>query len=161
MHIILLFLLIYIETSIIFLLCGFEFLAYMFLIIYAGAIVILFIFILMLVNFKYNKILYNSTLIFELVLYILYLFLIFFIIFFYNIEYNTFFINNKIKILENLIMLHYFYNIFNYTSILEYTEFSDLTKIGILLYQDKFIETLLIGLILLLSLVYIIYYLKK
>lgn len=159
MHIILNFLLIYIESAIIFLLCKVEFLAYMFLIIYAGAIVILFIFILMLVNFKINNKMNYKDLIIDLVLYILFLLLCFYIIYYYNIDYNIF--KNNLNYLNKLSILQYFYNIYNYNNIFEYIEYSDLTKLGIYIYQNNFIETLLVGLILLLSLVYILYYLKK
>jgi NADH:ubiquinone oxidoreductase subunit 6 (subunit J) len=159
MHIILNFLLIYIESSIIFLLCKVEFLAYMFLIIYAGAIVILFIFILMLVNFKFNTNINYKNLIIELILYILYIILVFYIIFYYNIDFDI--LKNNLNYLDKLSVLQYYYNIYNYNNLLQYIEHSDLTKLGIYIYTDNFIETLLVGLILLLSLIYIIYYLKK
>ena len=62
-HTIILLLFIYILTGFLFLLLGFDFLGFMYLIIYAGAIIILFIFVLMLIelkNFKNKKDYYNN-----------------------------------------------------------------------------------------------------
>lgn len=158
-HIIILLLLIYILTGFLFLLLGFDFLGFMFLIIYAGAIIILFIFVLMLIelkNLKNKKEFYTRFyyFIFLIILFILFNFLIF------NISYITYLIDysNNIMHLNNLklMLILKFYN--NTSNLIE---FSYLVKIAYILFYLSWFETLFLGFVLLLALIFIIFFFKK
>ena len=159
-HTIILLLFIYILTGFLFLLLGFDFLGFMYLIIYAGAIIILFIFVLMLIelkNFKNKKDYYNNL------FYFLYLFFIFFIFNFliFNISYTTYLIDYPINnfIYLNILKLVLILKFFNNTSNL--VEVSPLVKISYVLFSFSWFETLFIGILLLLAVIFIIYFFKK
>jgi NADH:ubiquinone oxidoreductase subunit 6 (subunit J) len=160
-HVVILLLFIYIVTGILFIRLGFDFLGYMILIIYAGAIIILFIFVLMLIemkNFKNKMELTNKFIYFS---YIIILFLIL-NIFIYNFSYFSIVVDfNNFNKFQNMyaLKLVLVFQFFNKTTNL--VEMSPLVKTAYILFSLSWFETILIGFILLLALVFIIYLFKK
>lgn len=167
MNSIIILLCIYILTFFLFLIMLSDFLGFMILIIYGGAIVILFIFVLMLISLKIKRIQRNNIYILFYILSIFFLFIIIFkflsfdkdilniIIYKYlnSKELNEFiYIISEFKFIINFF---YFFKLYNFI------EFSNLASFSIILFIEKWFETLFIGLILILALVYIIYIFKK
>lgn len=107
-----------------------EFLALLFLIIYVGAIAVLFLFVIIMLNLKIypnvaaNFFILGSTVIFSGVFY-----------FFFDINFIP------------------FYKIYFFDSVLEYDSLSNILVIGQMLYNSYLILVLLAGLVLLLALV--------
>lgn len=107
-----------------------EFLALLFLIIYVGAIAVLFLFVIIMLNLKIypnvaaNFFIVGSTFIFSGILY-----------FFFDVNFIP------------------FYNTYFFDSILEYDSLSNILVVGQMLYNGYLILVLLAGLVLLLALV--------
>ena len=160
-HVVILLLFIYVLTGVLFIRLGFDFLGYMVLIIYAGAIIILFIFVLMLIdmkNFKNKNQLTNKLFYFS---YIIILFTVLNILI-YNFSYLSSVID-----LDNFDKFKDMYS-FKFILILQFfnktgnlVETSPLVKMAYVLFSLSWFETILIGFILLLALVFIIYLFKK
>jgi len=155
-NIILSLLIIYILTGILFIILGLEFLGFMTIIIFAGAIIILFIFVLMLIDFKLFKKQEKFDNFFHIFLNFIYfiLLLIIFIPKFIIFDYYFSGINNYLIIKQS--MMFYYFN----TSYLLIQK-SQLYSIAYILFTVSWFETLFIGLILIMSLIYIIYFFKK
>jgi len=160
-HVVILLLLVYIITGILFIRLGFDFLGYMILIIYAGAIIILFIFVLMLIEIKMFK---NKIEVTNELFYFSYLLLLFIILntFIFNFSYIASILDvTNLSQFENL----YFFKLilvlsfFNKTTNL--VEVAPLVKTSYIMFSLSWFETILIGFILLLALVFIIYLFKK
>ena len=160
-HVVILLLLVYIITGILFIRLGFDFLVYMILIIYAGAIIILFIFVLMLIEIKMFK---NKIEVTNELFYFSYLLLLFIILntFIFNFSYIASILDvTNLSQFENL----YFFKLilvlsfFNKTTNL--VEVAPLVKTSYIMFSLSWFETILIGFILLLALVFIIYLFKK
>lgn len=159
-HVIILLLIIYVMTGIFFIMLNFDYLGYMFLIIYAGAIIILFIFVLMLIelkNFKNKKNEFNNV----FFIFYIFFFCLFIYIFFFDFNYILFLFNSEHTYLNNLNILKLLLTFKFYNNTLNLIEVSTLVKISCILYFDYWFETLFIGFILLLSLIFIIYLFKK
>jgi len=153
MHIIIVFLFVYLETAIFLIVCQIEYLAYMFLIIYAGAIIILFIFVLMLVNFKQKKEDMQILKILDICVYLSAVSVSISLL----LNWNTNFFIDATPYIE----LTHLLNLYMFSNSLNSIYFSDLTQIALILYSDQYAHTLVLGLTLLLALIYIIIYLKK
>lgn len=160
-HVVIFLLFIYILTGIVFIRLGFDFLGYMVLIIYAGAIIILFIFVLMLIEMKNFK---NKTELTNKFFYFSYLIVLFLIlnIFIFNFSYIASILDfdnfNKFQNMYGFKLVLAF-QFFNKTTNL--VEMSPLVKIAYIMFSLSWFETILIGFILLLALVFIIYLFKK
>jgi NADH:ubiquinone oxidoreductase subunit 6 (subunit J) len=160
-HVVILLLMTYVITGIFFIRLGFDFLGYMVLIIYAGAIIILFIFVLMLIEMKNFK---NKTELTNKFFYFSYIVILFIVlnILIYNFSYFSIVVDldnfNKFKDMHALKLMLIF-QFFNKTTNL--VEMSPLVKTAYVLFSLSWFETILIGFILLLALVFIIYLFKK
>jgi NADH:ubiquinone oxidoreductase subunit 6 (subunit J) len=157
---------IFIFTAMIFLLLEADFLAFMILIIYGGAIVILFIFVLMLISLKRKK---ETAELINILSFIFNIFIFYIIIYkyfysdinFFQIYINNFHFKNYPKYLLDLELFKLLINFKNYHQLYNSIELSNLSIYSIILYNEQFFETLYIGLILILALVYIIFLFKK
>lgn len=157
-HVLLNVLLIFITTSLIFLILEADFLAFMFLIIYAGAIVILFVCCFMLMSFKPIKSANSQSnfIIFLIFCLIFYLFI--------DFSYNPYLLLINFYpnyLVSDFIIQSSLFDFFMYHKSLNAIEFSTLTKLGIILYKEAWFETLFVGLLILLAITYIVYLFKK
>nr|BDB10238.1 hypothetical protein [Actinophrys sol] len=156
---------IFILTGILFIILGSEYLAFMFLIIYGGAIVILFICCFMLMSFKNTKIEKNllKNIIFMLFS-IIFLFLILnsilnFVCGLDSIKYAiSFFTLYK---LVNIQMKLKYFNFYFFQDSSNLIDLSSLSKIGYILYSESWFETLFLGLFILLAIIFIINLFKR
>lgn len=155
-------LLIFIMTGVLFLMLGAEYLAFMFLIIYGGAIVILFICCFMLMSFK-NKNIHKNIL--KNVIYMLFLIFIFLLIlnnilnFVCGLDYFVSFFT-LYKLVNIQIELKYF-NFYFFQETFNLVDLSLLSKIGYILYSECWFETLFLGLFILLAIFFIINLFKR
>lgn len=156
-HVLLNILCIFIITGLIFLLLEADFLAFMFLIIYAGAIVILFVCCFMLMSFKNLKS-YNSQP-------NMIMFISFCLMFYLYIDFSNLYIISILPhsnyIISNYVIQSSLVDFFLYHKSMNAIEFSTLTQLGIILYNEAWFETLFLGLLILLAITYIVYLFKK
>jgi NADH:ubiquinone oxidoreductase subunit 6 (subunit J) len=163
-NIILLTLFSFILTGLLFLCLGSDYLAFMFLIIYAGAIVILFICCFMLMTFKSVKRPLNLN---ELFLILISLILLYYIgcnIFIDSnilVNFLYIFVFNIPQYIMNLPLFSYIYLMYNYFLCTNYIQLSQLSQIGVALFKAAWFETLFLGSLILIAIVIIIYLFKK
>lgn len=142
---------IFFSVSIIFILLGIDFFGFIFLIIYVGAIAVLFLFIVMMLNIQKietDKLTYLTIGIFILIILFIELFL--------SISYNylLLFDNNQIfSLIENKI---YIYNLFSLRSD-ESSRYLMVESLGIMLFEYYPIQLMLSGLNLLVAMIGSIY----
>lgn len=133
--------LVYIFSSFILFLLNVEFLALLYILVYVGAIAVLFLFVVMMLNIKENTLKKK----FNLNKYI-YLFITF--IYFLLIYYDINGINNFSNIMEFINQNNYYFDL------LKYYKMSDsLAYIGSKLYTDYFLVFLMCGVLLLISMI--------
>jgi NADH:ubiquinone oxidoreductase subunit 6 (subunit J) len=130
----------FIITSIILLFLNCEFLAFIFIIIYVGAISILFLFTIMLLDIKFFDLSYN--LIFNFFLGYFFIFLFFF--FLINIKLNSFLFDNNFYYIKSI-------NFINWKILLNFC--FKIKVYSIILYNYFVIEFLLAGIVLFLVLI--------
>jgi len=157
---------IFILTGILFLILEADYLAFMFLIIYAGAIIILFICCFMLMSFKITRNKVDSDEIIRLINYIIIVSVILFILI--SCSENIYIFTDIVKkdlfqpnTINSLIVQHQLFNYYFFHASVNAVEFSTITQIGIILFNEAWFETLFIGLLLLLAIVYIVYIFRK
>jgi NADH:ubiquinone oxidoreductase subunit 6 (subunit J) len=164
--IIILLLFTYILTGIFFICLNFDFLGYMLMIIFAGAIVILFINVLMLVDFalfkekpkhKFSTIILHN---FYFTLLIL-IFIPKFNLISYVINYHFDDSSIESHVFNHFLVLKQGRGYFLFNTAYTFIKKSTLYEYCIFLYKFYWIETLLIGLILILAIVCIIIFFKK
>ncbi len=132
----------FINISAIYLLLGFDYLALTILIIYVGAIAILFLFIVMLLNIKtieINILKLKKQLPFGIII------IFIFFLQFFNILYNIYNINNETNIIINLNLVEYIYYFEN--------NIKNLNIFGNLIYTSFSFFIIISSLILLLSMI--------
>jgi NADH:ubiquinone oxidoreductase subunit 6 (subunit J) len=157
----------YIISGMIFITLGLEFLGFMSMIIFSGAIIILFIFVLMLVNFKHFKnidFMYIDT--FFNLLWTLSFFTFIFLCVFPNdtLLVSLYFLDWNFagfSFVINTFLIKWFLFNRNYIVINNLIEHSSLYKISYILFNISWFETLFLGLILLVAVVIIIYLFKR
>jgi NADH-quinone oxidoreductase subunit J len=136
-------------TSINFIILGIDFFAFIFFIIYLGAIAVLFLFIVMMLDIprsETDKFTYLTIGFFILII----LFIQFFSCLYYN--YNFFHYNKFINMYNN----NFLYNIF-ICYIDEFSHINNIEIIGLILYKYYFIQLILCGLNLLIAMIGSIY----
>jgi hypothetical protein len=157
---------IFVEIGIFLLILDNEYLAFLFIIIYGGAIIILFLFVLMLVDLKYSKIKYNFNnlnilgLFFFLNLFIIYninFFILFNIFYFHDIFLNASYlmhsdILNMLVLYDKFLISDFMYDLLN---------LNDLSFLAYVFYKDFWIETVLLGYFILLCIIFITLFLIK
>lgn len=134
----------FVFTAVIFFILNAEFLAYIIIIVYASAISILFIFIIMLLNLRLMEVYYINFYYIPLCIFIN-IFLIL-VIYLFLLKDFSFFIYNNLIINNNLSFtwLNYL-NVYNYKN--------NLYMIGIVLYNNYYIFVIIAGLILFLAMI--------
>ena len=146
-HSILFLVLIFILTTMLLLLLGVEFLAMLFLVIYVGAIVVLFLFVVMMLNVRIIEL--NERLISYIPLSLFIMFIFFILVFFFvSKDFFEIFIGLKNKRLSD--ELNY---MINSTSYLEISNIKNLLYISDALYNDYSYLFILNGIILLVAMI--------
>jgi NADH:ubiquinone oxidoreductase subunit 6 (subunit J) len=155
-------LIIFIEIGILLILLDNEFLAFLFLIIYAGAIIILFIFVLMLIDLKGVQFNYNFSVLKYLILFFIPIFILFYYLINLNLYSYVFFFNDDdtfwYYIQFNTIMfrtINFFIKFVYLDYLNDLVIFNDLTFLAYSLYNDFFLETCLLGYFILYCLIFI------
>ena len=137
----------FILSAVLLLLLNCEFFAFMFLIIYVGGIIVLFLFVIMLLNIKFKDL--TKNLIFNNI--IGFIFILFFclILLFYN---------NNIFFYE----YYYFFNLFNFVNWKDLNNSNNEIEVySLLLYTNFIIQFLLIGFVLLLVLLGVVFFINN
>lgn len=137
-HSVLFLILVFCNTSGLLLLLGVEFLAFLLLIVYVGAIAVLFLFVVMMLNIKVHSLNMNWLSIFPITLLLLFVF------------YHQFieFINSNFIYFETTYTEIYWIN-----WIIENNNYSNIETIGKVLYTNYFFLFLICGLILLVAMI--------
>ena len=131
----------FLDSAFILFLFDIEFLALLFIMVYVGAVAVLFLFVIMMVETKQNDIL-NLNSYFKS-----FIFFIFFILFFELIY--LFFVNSFFNMNDNYAVYHSFFNIKTNS----FDDLSNVSYIGKLLFNYYFIVVLISGFILLMALI--------
>jgi NADH:ubiquinone oxidoreductase subunit 6 (subunit J) len=158
---------IFVEIGMFLLILDNEYLAFLFIIIYGGAIIILFLFVLMLVDLKYSKIKYNFNNLFILSLFMFINFLII-----YNLNFsvllniyfaNDIYLNSSFGYIpyNKLNMLLTYDKFFVNDLMCQLLNLNDLSFLSYVFYEDYWIETVLIGYFILLCIIFITLFLIK
>lgn len=135
-HSVLFLIIVFCNVSGLLLILGAEFFSFIFLIVYVGAIAVLFLFVIMMLNVKLNPIKINIFSIFP----------IGFLIFFTFIFLTIFFVDNEFSWIANYFSSYTFW-------VLENVSLSNIEIIGLVLYTKFSLLFLLCGLILLVAMV--------
>jgi NADH-quinone oxidoreductase subunit J len=157
-HVVIVLLFIYIITGVLFVMLGFDFLGYMIFIIYAGAIIILFIFVLMLIDMKKFK---NKTYMISKLRYLSYILLILIVLNTFIFNYSNFAVLLNLGKIKEMAFFKFILSSKFFNDCTNLVETSPLVKTAYVLFSNSWFETIFIGFILLLALVFIIYLFRK
>ncbi|MDF2698987.1 MAG: nad6, PhpafMp24 [Haloplasmataceae bacterium] len=138
---------IFFAVSIVFILLGIDFFGFIFLIIYVGAIAVLFLFIVMMLNIQKietDKFTYLTIGVFILIILFMELFL--------SLSYNYLLIFDSNKVFFTMENIRYIYNIFVLKSD-EYYRFLMVESLGVMLFEYYPIQLMLSGLNLLVAMI--------